>query len=304
MGQDTGSDTETRAAEWTDWSRRNVLKLSGAGVGLAAVGGVSLAAGQDDDDDEGQEGTETPTGTVGTAEETGGALVDDLIDPTFGYPLAADETGAVSVDSTVDLVSEQGEGAHAEFPVSPQSEGAFGFEFYFDPVGVRVEPDEVVQFTVESGEHTVTALHEKFSIPERQIPTRVPDESPGFTSPPVLGGESWVYQFPTEGVYDVLCLPHFGFGMVARIVVAASDTDEGSFEAPTEGELPPNAATVFAAEELDPANIVSEGTIAWADLTLEPVAGGTPGGETPGTGTPESFETTATETPGTEPEGG
>jgi hypothetical protein len=148
------------------------------------------------------------------------------------------------------------------------------------------------------------------------LSTRLPDAVPGFTSPPVVDGESWLYQFHEEGVYDLLCLPHVVFGMVMRIVVMETEADDdnggdagdgaedddgddagdgaedddgddagdgaedddgddaeadmeddASTPAPTEG-LPPNIKHVFDAPELAPENIVEEGSVAWADLTL------------------------------------
>lgn len=61
--------------------------------------------------------------------------------------------------------------------------------------------------------------HEKFSEPDFELLTRVPDGVPGFTSPPLTPGESWVYEFETPGVYNYFCFPHLGLGMVGRIVV-------------------------------------------------------------------------------------
>jgi len=256
-------------------SRRTLLKLTGAGAGIAAFGGISiLSAGQEDDE------TETP----GENETDGGeemasdaALVDDLIDPTFGYPLAADETGSVSVETVVEAAHLQGGGAHEGFPVQPGPDGGeFPSEFVFDPVGVQVAPDEVVHFLSVAGEHTITAFDEKYANPELAIPTRVPEASPGFTSPPIIGGESWLYQFTEKGVYDILCLPHYVFGMVLRVVVFDPEEDSIDDEAfsvgPAEG-VPPNVQAVLNAEELAPANIVEQGSVAWADLTIEGPSG-------------------------------
>jgi plastocyanin len=170
----------------------------------------------------------------------------------------------------VDLVTEEGDGEHPDFPSEDGEE--VPAEFYFDPVGVQAEPDTVVQFLVSSGEHTATAFHEKFHAGPEALPTRVPEDVLGFTSPPILPDESWLYQFPTKGVYDVLCLPHLGRGMVMRIVVMdpeEDDIEEEAFTEPTAGPIPPNAEAVLTAEELDPARIVDAGPIAWEDLTIE-----------------------------------
>jgi plastocyanin len=202
-------------------------------------------------------------------------FIADLVDPVFGYPLASSETDDVELENVVDLMVEEGGGSHEEFPLQPAEDGSgqseVPAEFFFDPVGLHVKPDALVHFNVVNHLHTVTAFHEKFHEPNLDMPTRIPAGVPGFTSPPVTPDESWIYQFTTKGVYDYLCLPHLGLGMVGRIVVfdpGEDDIEDDMFAAPSAGELPPNVDGVFSADELDPANIVEEGTVAWEDLTL------------------------------------
>jgi plastocyanin len=293
MSREPSSSTADANSTDRAWSRRTILKLTG---GSMAVGGIAGVAGgfQDDDEDggDGQGGDEGENGDDGE-EEAGpddSALVDDLIDPTWGYPLAADETESVDVENVVAMETMPGEGAHENFPLDMASGEALEFEFKFDPVGLHVEPGGVVHFFSAGGEHTATAYHEKYSNPEIELSTRLPEAVPGFSSPPVVEGESWLYQFHEEGIYDILCLPHLPLGMVMRVVVMESDedgaddgTDDDSDDAedgtdddmqddvftpePTEGLLP-NVKRVFDAPELTPENIVEEGSVAWADLTL------------------------------------
>lgn len=220
----------------TDWSRRTVLKVATAGGSLAALGGIGAASQQDSDGNgDGQDGE-------GDDDQTGGDdghFLADLVDPTFGYPLAADETDDLDLEHVVEAYTEESEGAHPDFPRNPEQED-LQLEFAFDPVGLQISPDEVVQFHITSGEHTVTAFHEKFAF--LQIPNRVPENVQGFTSPVHVDGESWVYQFPEKGVYDILCLPHYRFGMVMRVVVfdpEADSLEDETFTAPAAGELPP-----------------------------------------------------------------
>lgn len=294
----TDSDRSEQSTDSTrERSRRDVLKLTGAGVGVGGLAGVgALGAGQED----GGAGTnQTGNETDGGEEmQSGGALVDDLVDPTFGYPLASDESDAVSLGTVVEADHREG-GAHEGFPQQPGPEGGeFPVEFVFDPVGVRVTPEEVVHFLSVAGEHTVTAMSEKYANPQLAVPTRIPEGSPGFTSPPIVGGESWLYQFTETGVYDVLCLPHYVFGMVMRLVVI--DPEEGDIEDeqfsvdPAEG-VPPNVAAVLNAPELAPSNIVEQGSVAWADLTLDGSAGEPTG--TPADGA-DGDETAGNETEG------
>lgn len=105
----------------------------------------------------------------------------------------------------------------------------------------------------------MTAFHEKFSTQHREAPTRVPDGVPGFTSPPLIPDESWLYQFVEKGVYDILCLPHLPAGMVMRVVVMDPEkdsVDDEAFSEPSAGPVPPNANAVLDADELDPSYIV------------------------------------------------
>lgn len=252
--EDTRQDGMTDT--WASGSRRSLLKAVGVGAGLAVLGGGSATA---------QETT-----TTQQRDET------SEIHPVFGLALAADDAmpDGINPAQVVELYSEEGQGTHAEFPLQPDPEepGQFGevpAEFFFDPVGVRLAPGDVVNFKNVSNLHTVTAFHEKFGD-EKHLPiqTRLPDGVPGFTSPPYVGGESWLYEFTEPGVYDLLCLPHLGFGMVQRIVVADQQTD---VEAPgaLSGEAFANAQTVLTAPELEPQHIMEAETVGWSDLTLE-----------------------------------
>ena len=280
-----------------EWSRRNVLKLGGAAAGLAAVGGASVVGlGQETDGNGGNE-TAGPTGEA--------TFLGDIVDPVFGYPLAGDETEGVSIENVVDVTQEPGDGAHADFPQEPDPAAPDGvvtvpIEFFFDPVGLHVLPGALVHFNTVAGLHTVSAFNDKFVEPELDIPTRVPPGVPGFTSPPLTPGESWVYQFTEKGVYDYFCFPHLGLGMAGRIGVCDPEVDaveDETFAAPTAGPLLPNDERVLGAEELDPANIVEVGSVTWADITLAEPPAATPGTETPaGPETEVETETPAPET--------
>lgn len=225
-------------------SRRVLMKVFGAGVGVAAFGGT--AAG----------------------DSNRGTRIDDV----YGAPYSRnDNVPSGIVDHVVELdVLEGGEGEHEDFPLDEDGNEVPG-EFVFDPVGLHVKPGDVVHFDNLEHEHTVSAFHEKWG---HGFPHRVPDGVPGFTSPPFVGGESWLYRFTTKGVYDVFCFPHIAFGMAVRIVVF--DPEEDNIESETFddwGPLPPapvfeNLNTVLTDETLDPENIVDEGRVAWADLTI------------------------------------
>lgn len=290
-GSDESNESDERA--WLPQSsRRRLLKLGGVGAVTAVAGGVGMSAAQQEDDDGGDDSDDSddPTGSD--------ALLDDLVDPTWGYPLAADEAGSVTLEHTVDVTVLPGEGAHEGFPAEPdESEpGSFvevGAEFVFDPVGIAIEPGDLVEFQDVEGLHTVTAFTE-LAEPDLELPRRVPDGVPSFTSPPLTPGQSWVYQFTESGVYDYFCFPHLGLGMVGRVVVYDPEEDDLSSDAfavdPPEG-LFPNDSTVLTSEELDPQAIVEEGTVAWEELSLEaPSPTDSPDGEE--TETPDGEEGT------------
>lgn len=252
--------------------RRGLMKVLSAGAGVAALSGTAAAKGGRD------------------------ARIDDV----FGAPYSTEESPPPGLaDHVVELHAHSDKdpdgddpedvlGALADFPQlpdgpDPDSEpDEYPTEFFFDPVGLHVQPGDIVNFSIHSHEHTVTSFHRKYlPLPPNSVldpplqgtVTRVPDGP--FTSPPLLDEESWLYRFTTEGVYDLLCLPHLGFGMVMRVVVSESE-EVGGFE--DYGNLPLsaflsentplyNANLVLTDEELDPQNIVDNGPIGWADLT-------------------------------------
>jgi plastocyanin len=225
--------------------RRSLMKVMGVGAGVAALGGTAA----------GQEGR------------------GNRIDKIYGAAYAADEHTVPSgiVDHTIDLHVHEGPGDHEDFPLN-EGGNEIPVETFFDPVGLHVKPSEIVEFTVHGdGLHTVTAFDPKFNEPPFiTFPDRVPTDH-AFTSPPVAEDDSWLYKFTTKGVYDIHCLPHISLGMVMRILVFDPEDDDLSdetFDEPTGGPLLPNADAVLSADALDPANIESEGEVAWADLDL------------------------------------
>lgn len=220
-------------------SRRFLMKVFGAGAAVTAISGTAAA------------------GRGGR-----GIRIDDV----YGAPYSRDDTVPSGLVDHVVALDHLPDGVHEGFP-APEG----GDEFVFDPVGLHVKPGDIVHFDNHHHEHTASAFHNKWNP---IFPKRVPDGVPGFTSPPFIGGESWLYRFTTKGVYDLFCFPHFPLGMAMRIVVFDPEEDDigddqfagwGPFP-----DLPPfaNAETVLTTSELAPANIVDEGQIAWADLAL------------------------------------
>lgn len=228
-------------------NRRSLMKLFGVGAGVAAFSGT--AAG-----DNGK---------------------DARIDEVFGAAYSTDETppsGLIDHEVELRVIEKIGDGHHDGFPeVDSPEDGDFvpdteDGEYFFDPVGLSVEPGDVVHFpVVEEHIHTVSAFDPHYE----GLPRRIPDDASIFTAPPIGKDESWLYRFDTAGVYDIACLPHFPLGMVMRIVVGDGGTDWGPLPNPP-GPTDPfrNAESVLTDPELDPGNIVSKGEVAWGDLSL------------------------------------
>lgn len=226
-------------------SRRLLMKVFGAGAIVSATGGTASA----------------------TPGKGGGKQIDKY----YGASYSADENVPPGrVDHTVALkvvdTSDENSDIHPGFPIDPESDPAVEIpaEFFFDPVGLHVNPGGIVEFYVENELHTVTSFDPKYGEEELALPKRVPTDY-AFTSPPVVDGDSWLYQFTKPGVYDLLCLPHVFLGMVMRVVVSG----DGNVPTDDYGDLEiPNAGTVLSAPELTPSNIVEKGTVSWAEVSL------------------------------------
>lgn len=234
-------------------NRRVLMKVFGAGAVASALGGT--AAGK----------------------PSGGANIDDIYGATY---YLGETLPSGLVDHTVDLHTHPGDATFEGFPApdgDDEDDQDDVPEFIFNPVGLHVEPGDVVEFKVHDPvTHTATAFHPHYEHLEKRVPNAKP-----YTSPPITGsqagpGDSWLYRFSTKGIHDIACLPHFNFGMVMRIVVfdpKKDSLDESCFE-----EYDPigphpifdvtNANKVLGDPELDPENIVAEGEIAWDELTL------------------------------------
>lgn len=119
-------------------------------------------------------------------------------------------------------------------------------EYYFDPVGLAVEPGTTVEWSNRSGEHSSTAYED-----------RIPSEAAAWDSELLSEeGETFSHTFDAEGTYDYFCTPHQALGMVGRIVV-------GEPGGPAEEDMPPDG------EVPDSQRIVDEGSVSYDDFTSE-----------------------------------
>lgn len=178
--------------------RRSLMKLLGIGT-LASMGaGSALAQGRGHNPPK-HDNPDTPH-----------------IDPHYGYSAPEDEKlpGKLRPDHEVGLHVHE----HSLRDGDPTT-----MPFHFAPTGLKIDEGEIVRFTLDSPEHTVTAYHEGQGRQQR-----VPDDNPPFSSPVINAGGFWLYQFDSPGTYDIFCAPHEFFGMVMRIVVG--DPDDADYD--------------------------------------------------------------------------
>lgn len=177
-------------------------------------------------------------GAVGTAlSGTAGGTHDPghppIIDPHYGYAAPADEQlpGRLQPDHVVELHVHE----HAVFSPDPTD-----VPFHFKPMGLQIEPGDIVRFNFTTPEHTVTGYHQ-----DQGRVNRVPNDVPPFSSPVMAGGGFWLYQFDSPGTYDMFCAPHEVFGMVMRLVVGDPNGED------YDGEFEPTGRPPFSRAELN-----------------------------------------------------
>lgn len=120
-----------------------------------------------------------------------------------------------------------GEGEVHEVMMGSTDDG----DYYFDPIGLHVEPGDTIRWTIENGSHNVVSYDD-----------RIPEGADSFESE-ILSEGSVEMTFSTEGTYDYYCSPHQSLGMVGRFVVGeAGGPAEGSM--PEHGDVPESSAIV------------------------------------------------------------
>lgn len=123
-----------------------------------------------------------------------------------------------------------------------------GSSFYFDPIGLLVEPGTTVRFINESGQHTATAYCE-----ENGKANRIPEGADCWDSGMLVEeGATFEVTLTEEGVYDYFCLPHEAMGMVGRIIVGSPDAfqvQDPSELSPAVQEALPPVEEIMDAEE-------------------------------------------------------
>jgi plastocyanin len=114
------------------------------------------------------------------------------------------------------IISPTAEAHQADAPVViTMRSDAEGSHVGFDPVGLLIQPGQMLRFLCEANYHTTAAYH-----PENGSHSlRIPREARPWASDVLQPGEHFDVRLFVPGVYDYFCAPHEEAGMVGRIIV-------------------------------------------------------------------------------------
>jgi pseudoazurin len=118
----------------------------------------------------------------------------------------------------------------AEVEVKMLNRGADGV-MVFEPAFVKVAPGDTVKFLSTDKGHNAESI--KGMLPEGAAP---------FVG---KNNEDIAVKFEQEGVYGIKCLPHYGMGMVAMIVVGNPGNIDQAKAVPQVGKAKQVFATLF-----------------------------------------------------------
>ena len=118
----------------------------------------------------------------------------------------------------------------AEIEVKMLNKSAEGV-MVFEPALVKVAPGDTVKFVATDKGHNAETI--KGMLPA--------------DAAPFLGknGEDVAVTFDKPGVYGVKCLPHYGMGMVALVVVGSPDNVDAAKSVPQPGKAKQVMAGLF-----------------------------------------------------------
>ena len=118
----------------------------------------------------------------------------------------------------------------AEVEVKLLNKGADGV-MVFEPAFVKIAPGDTVKFVSTDKGHNAESI--KGMLPEGAAP---------FAG---KNNEDIAVKFEQEGVYGIKCLPHYGMGMVAMIVVGNPGNIDQAKAVPQVGKAKQVFATLF-----------------------------------------------------------
>ena len=128
------------------------------------------------------------------------------------------------------LMTMAGGALSAEVEVKMLNKGAEG-AMMFEPALVKVAPGDTVKFVATDKGHNAETI--KGMLPA--------------DATPFLGknGEDVAVTFDKPGIYGVKCLPHYGMGMVAMVVVGTPDNVDAAKAVPQPGKAKQVMAGLF-----------------------------------------------------------
>jgi len=135
-----------------------------------------------------------------------------------------------------------GAASAAEVEVKLLNKGTDGGMMVFEPALVKIAPGDAVKFVATDKGHNAET-----------IKGMAPEGAAAFQG---KNGEDVVVKFDQEGVYGVKCLPHYGMGMVAMIVVGVPANEDQAKAVPQVGKAKQVFATLF--EKLDASKTASK----------------------------------------------
>jgi pseudoazurin len=122
--------------------------------------------------------------------------------------------------------------AHAaEVEVKMLNKGGDGGAMVFEPALVKLAPGDTVRFVATDKGHNAET-----------IKGMLPDGATAFTG---KNGEDIRVTFDKDGIYGIKCLPHYGMGMVAMIVVGTPANLDQAKAVPQVGKAKQVFATLF-----------------------------------------------------------
>jgi pseudoazurin len=119
----------------------------------------------------------------------------------------------------------------AEVELKLLNKGSDGAVMVFEPAFVKIAPGNTVKFVSTDKGHNAESI--KGMLPEGAAP---------FLS---KNNEDLAVKFEKEGVYGIKCLPHYGMGMVAMIVVGSPGNVDQAKAVPQVGKAKQVFATLF-----------------------------------------------------------
>ena len=132
--------------------------------------------------------------------------------------------------TAVVLMAMAGGALAAEVEVKMLNKGVEG-AMVFEPALVKVAPGDTVKFVATDKGHNAETI--KGMLPA--------------DATPFLGknGEDVAVTFDKPGIYGVKCLPHYGMGMVAMVVVGTPDNVDAAKAVPQPGKAKQVMAGLF-----------------------------------------------------------